>query len=825
MSLRINHNIDAIVGQRNLSMNSANLSHSLQRLSSGLRINSAADDPSGLVISEQMRAQITGLNQAVSNTQNAVSMVQTTEGALDEVNSLLDKARQLTLDAANTGVNDTNQLAADQSELDNVISSISRISSVTQFGTKNLLDGSLNGATNVSANISHVTVGNLANNAAISVGSVSLAVAGGAKENIVLKGAGTDSVIFSGTVSGVQMGTKKVLSGVAVTLTIGSGSVNYTTTGVMTATQLAAKLNTTAGYAVTANSGGSIKVSKSNYGAAAFTSSITFTKAATAATPGTKESITASLHVTPNSTATGAGGVIFNGLTAGKLSGVTTSTVVNCGATFGYTLKTATGYSYTSGVAVTVSGATQTMAQVLSGLKTKIQALNHGFSGATVSLVAGGISGGLQVKVSRGVDTLSTDFQFTLNIDYKNNATTKSQANLLTMAGTFQTGANSTFITSGGTSGVTAANINTGTKLAAGAAMELTISGQTITLTGNRSMTALATAFQSAIQALGGNLVNARVAFQGTGSTKYSGLTNAVGITGAITAHSFVVYNTDGKSLNVSLKVDQKQGLDVSIAGSSAKTGVQAGATLDLTTTAQTRTNNVATIAGVSGHTAASTTGASVVTHGGKPSAVMTTSNGVALNLVTSFTSTTGGILLTLSTGTQAQGYKNFSVEATSTLATAGGSASFTLNDGALFQIGANGLQQVGLTIDATSATDLGRNVSTSLTSLDDLTSNHKGALTNGLSSEALKVIDAAINQITNLRGSLGAFQSNTLQSGLNSLQVSQQNLTAAESTIRDVDFAAESASFTKNQILVQASTSMLAQANQLPQSVLKLLG
>ena len=88
-----------------------------------------------------------------------------------------------------------------------------------------------------------------------------------------------------------------------------------------------------------------------------------------------------------------------------------------------------------------------------------------------------------------------------------------------------------------------------------------------------------------------------------------------------------------------------------------------------------------------------------------------------------------------------------------------------------------------------------------------------------------MKVIDAAINDITNQRGKLGAFQANTLESGLNSLRVSKENLTAAESTIRDVNFAEESAAFTRNQILVQASTSMLAQANQMPQSVLKLLG
>ena len=85
-------------------------------------------------------------------------------------------------------------------------------------------------------------------------------------------------------------------------------------------------------------------------------------------------------------------------------------------------------------------------------------------------------------------------------------------------------------------------------------------------------------------------------------------------------------------------------------------------------------------------------------------------------------------------------------------------------------------------------------------------------------------LIDATTDEITTLRGRLGAIQSNTLESGLNSLRATSENMISAESTIRDVDFAAESATFTRNQILVQASTSMLAQANQLPQNVLKLL-
>ena len=93
------------------------------------------------------------------------------------------------------------------------------------------------------------------------------------------------------------------------------------------------------------------------------------------------------------------------------------------------------------------------------------------------------------------------------------------------------------------------------------------------------------------------------------------------------------------------------------------------------------------------------------------------------------------------------------------------------------------------------------------------------------MTDEALRIVDAAIDEVTTMRGDLGAFQANTLGTGLNSLRVSGENLTAAESTIRDVDFAAESARFTRNNIMIQASTAMLAQANQLPQNVLQLLG
>ena len=103
MSLRINHNIASLNGHRNMVKNDAMVSKSLEKLSSGLKINRAADNAAGLVISEQMRAQLGGIKQAMNNTEQAVTMVQTAEGALDEMNSLLSKVKSLALHALNTG--------------------------------------------------------------------------------------------------------------------------------------------------------------------------------------------------------------------------------------------------------------------------------------------------------------------------------------------------------------------------------------------------------------------------------------------------------------------------------------------------------------------------------------------------------------------------------------------------------------------------------------------------------------------------------------------------------------------------------------------------
>ncbi|MGD0111479.1 MAG: flagellin [Armatimonadota bacterium] len=141
MGLRINLNTAALNAHRWLGVNDAALSKSIENLSSGYRINVAADDPAGLVISEGLRAQAQGLAQAMTNTGQAVNLIKTSEAAMQEVHNILRQMRDLAVHAANAGANDTAAIAADQAQIQSAIGSLDRISAQTQFGSKKLLDG------------------------------------------------------------------------------------------------------------------------------------------------------------------------------------------------------------------------------------------------------------------------------------------------------------------------------------------------------------------------------------------------------------------------------------------------------------------------------------------------------------------------------------------------------------------------------------------------------------------------------------------------------------------------------------------------------------
>lgn len=141
MASVINTNVLSLNSQRNLSKSQSGLATSLQRLSSGLRINSAKDDAAGLAISDRMTSQIKGLNQAGRNANDGISLAQTAEGALAQTTDLLQRMRELAIQSSNS-TNSASDRAALQSEVNQLKQEVDRISSTTEFNGLKLLDGS-----------------------------------------------------------------------------------------------------------------------------------------------------------------------------------------------------------------------------------------------------------------------------------------------------------------------------------------------------------------------------------------------------------------------------------------------------------------------------------------------------------------------------------------------------------------------------------------------------------------------------------------------------------------------------------------------------------
>ncbi len=233
MSLRINQNIDAFNSYRNLSVTQGQMSKSLEKLSSGFRINRAADDAAGLAISEGLRSQVGGLKVAVRNAQDGISVVQTAEGALTEVHSILQRMRDLAVQAGND-TNNSDARTAIAGEVTQLRDELSRIAGSTNFNGTKLLDGSANtlsfqvGAGSVSAD--NVIAFNF-DTADVSSVASALNAGGGNKYAVITPTAVTGNWTFTTT-------------GVAATSTVAMGAAGSLTT----VQQVADKLNSDAGF-------------------------------------------------------------------------------------------------------------------------------------------------------------------------------------------------------------------------------------------------------------------------------------------------------------------------------------------------------------------------------------------------------------------------------------------------------------------------------------------------------------------------------------------------------------------------------------------------
>ena len=246
---RINTNVSSLISQTRLSRSQSQLQESLTRLSTGLRINSGKDDPAGLIASESLRSDITATSKAISNSERASQLISTADGALGQISGLLNDIRGLVTESANTAVLSADQIAANQLQVDSSLEAIDRISSVTTFQNRKILDGSLDFTTNYTAggatvrdlNVNQANLG-ASGNVAVSVDITTAATqatlaaavpaaAGAAEALAVLTFNDTATVTVTAAATGTAFNGVTVLFDEDTNITAGNAIATYDDTG------------------------------------------------------------------------------------------------------------------------------------------------------------------------------------------------------------------------------------------------------------------------------------------------------------------------------------------------------------------------------------------------------------------------------------------------------------------------------------------------------------------------------------------------------------------------------------------------------------------
>lgn len=696
MAQIINTNVASLNAQRNLNTSQGQLATSLQRLSSGLRINSAKDDAAGLAISERFTTQIRGLNQAVRNANDAISLSQTAEGALGEYGNILQRIRELSVQSANA-TNSSSDRQALNGEAQQLLSELTRISTQTQFNGQNILDGSFAAAQfQVGANANQTI--------AVSIGNASTSALGAYQYNNT-----------ANAVSGTALAVGDIqLNGVNVGVSTGGSAENVATAINAVSSQTAVK--------------------------------------ATASTT------IAATNVPTRKQDLASGDLVINGVNIGAIAGdfqVTTQ---------GQSIATAINLTTAShGVTATADASTGAITLTSAVGKTIAVTTLNGAAGADKVENATGL------EVSSG-QAVATD--------------------AMTFTGTL------------GTSTLTFAAV-------AVAGDQVSVNGQTYTFaasaSGNTTVAIGASATASAT-----NLAAAIVANEATlGTNSHITASSAAGV---VTVTSSFATSTASHTL-ITEPVDSTSNMTIANAAV-AGVGVAVNSTLTVggktyefgfNDTTVTTGNTKVVIGATATLTAANFTNAVNAAY----AAVTTNVQASAAAAVSTLTSVNKGAQGT----TDVTGSANAGITRVLAGGTAGTYAASTtygkvsLSSSAPFQIaGSNltraGLQSAGSTLNSIGAIDI---------------SSVTGA------NSAIDLIDGALDQVSRIRASLGAIQ-NRFESTVANLSATSENLSAARSRIRDADFAQETAALTRGQILQQAGTAILAQANALPQNVLSLL-
>lgn len=884
----INTNIASLNAQRNLNTSQSALATSLQRLSSGLRINSAKDDAAGLSIADRMTAQVRGLNQAVRNANDGVSLAQTAEGALQETGNILQRMRELAIQSSNA-TNSASDRKSLQSEANQLMAELNRISETTNFNGLNLLDGTFT--------TQNFQVGANANQ------TISVSVSGASAETL---------------------GAEQVTSQISAAKGANTATLNGSSLGATAA------VTTTAALARTANDFSSATTARITNPAG------TTTDVSIAATSTAAE--TAALLTA----ATGVEAVGYNAATLDftNILNHTTLNTVDAGDIVSFDLSTDAGTAQTVSYVVGATDAA-TRTNILAALNTAVTAINTANGDSDLSVTGSStFSTADQINISSasGVDInvasfalANTTVNYTLDFTAVNAAdsdvvTTATFTGVAAINFTLATAAGAandnlfaamtadsatlaaagyTFTQSGGAGTAIEIKRTTGSADSSGdstvtigaianagtTGVVLTNSGAstgiTVATLTNGALSSAATAAVGAITATGlvaglngtavdlveagNNSTSVRGQVTVAAETGYSlqfvtnaaefesGASDATNITLAATA-SVGIAEGNGVSAQT-LSISGLAAQSVAVAENSTAKQVAASVNAVSGTTGVTATaRSEATLSGLSANGTVSFNLYGSNTTAVAISAAVTTSDFSALATainqrtgttgVTAEVTTAGSLKLVNSAGydikietfehSAAVTDPSGATDAAQTMSVTGltGTA-ITLSDGGTtvegghldsaviagrvtlnsnsgpFSVTSDTVNASGGMLNTTAAGESVTSAKAKLSAVDISTSS--GA------QSAVDVIDAAMAQVNAIRADLGAVQ-NRFQSTVSNLTTTSENIAAARSRIQDADFAAETAQLTRNQILQQAGTAMLAQANQLPNNVLTLL-
>ncbi|MFH2123530.1 MAG: flagellin [Pseudomonadota bacterium] len=875
MGLTINTNVMSLNAQRNLGTSQSALAKSMQRLSSGLRINSAKDDAAGLAISDRMTSQIRGLNQAGRNANDGISLAQTAEGALQETTNILQRMRELAVQSAND-TNTASDRSSLQAEVAQLQAEIDRIAETTQFNGKNLLDGTMLGATfqvganagvnqTISFDISSAKAADLSQDATMIAAPNGTPAAGSALTgalstgDLVINGTdiGTvaqdaetlkDAINTFASTTGVTATASNVQTIDFSTVALDTDPATLTATGPVTADLLAGDL-TVNGHAVAATTGD----------AAAIATAIHAADTSVTATATNAQTGIAFADVVLGK-AEIAGTAVQGDLADGDLTvngvGISATTVAGSGGNLASAIAAkivtaSTNGASTVGIAITATVGASSSGSL--GAFTSVADANAADDAAYTFTVEG-------VNIYNGVTGLNTLPITAAAFDTQ----LATQAGALTAAGVSYTGTaaggNLTFTKADGSDLDITETLTAGTGAITGGFTTTTAGGTTadygtialesqgdITLSGadeaqagfaadatstagtfELSLDGVALDFSSKWSAVDGTIDIADVADVINSETGYTALVDA----GALN-----ITKADGS--NIVLDQTLTAGTDNTNTGLGMADATLRG-TIELTSNADI------TLAGAAPTKAGFTTLTADAAQQGTYTLAL---DGISVDVTSAFVNDNmdrNELVSAINNTAALSGLFSAAAGASDNevvITKLDDAANFTIAEDADLDgtgdVDANGLANVGsasgtktyygsVSLDSTEDIMLtGNNVAASgldtagvtTTTIDQVDiSTREGA------TEAISSVDAALAKIDSMRGDLGAVQ-NRFESTIANLSNVSENLSAARSRILDADIAQETSAMTKNNILQQAGVSILAQANQAPQLALSLLG